>query len=257
MPEPNSDTHDTTQDTAPEGADDVSNDAGREPGADARNGHAADTTDHSKLWLEVGKPAAERAAALERENQELRSRATQSPVHESPDDSERVPHGYTAEEYTAIKRFAHEGDPVAKGLLREIRKNEELSNKNDALVGALSLNEQLREISDAGKRKRVREHYQSNQHRLTDIAAAEAEVDREDLRKENDKLREELKRGARRADPNVHRTTERDVPASEAKARTVTREDWNASQSKLEWDNPREFRANQRKVRNREIIVKD
>ncbi len=221
-----------TRTTEPEGADDVDTDAEREPGEAGRTvAETENGTDFRKLWLEEGKAAQERANRLERQLAEVMARLGNAPAARDRDDDDP--------EDVQVRKFADDGDPVAK---RQLKQDEKIEN----LITALVLERQLGKIEDPDLRERTKKHFAKNQHRLGDIDAALAEVEREDDKAEIKRLREGLTKQTRRVDPDIVRTHERDVPATKAKVREVSRADFEAQQKALEWTDPGKFRANQR-----------
>ncbi len=98
----------------------------------------------------------------------------------------------------------------------------------------------LDRITDETKRDKVQKHFDANRHRLGDIDAAQAEIERVELADtlkardaELEKLRKEFALSASKRDPNVIATVDREVTAAEHKEREMTGAEWNDRQAEL------------------------
>lgn len=202
-PDPNGgDAAESTQTTGTQGTDDRN--------AEATSGI---NRDEALAW----KAKAERCNQLEAENAELK-RLQQSPAATGND--RRDPIGDALQQ---TREFAEKGDPVAimNLALLEALKQQDTNRRLDAVPEA--------------KRKAVEEHFNKNRHRFADIDGARAEVERNELATENENLRKELARSVgSKPDPDVVRTSEREVPASERKTEVMTRARWDREQAEFE-----------------------
>jgi len=148
---------------------------------------------------------------------ELNERLAQSPA--APADT-RTTTDDDETDWPAIESFAAKGDPVAKGLIRQRQREENL-------VRGISDAFTARDIPDATERQQAVTHLNKNRHRLGDLSAALAEVRTNKLTNENAKLRDELKRLQKAPDPdvvNAPSTHGREITSSETQTRKKMRE---------------------------------
>ncbi len=124
-------------------------------------------------------------------------------------------------------------DPEAARILQAVIAAQDLSRREfeSKLQQALDRTEIPND-----ERDEVERHFKANRHRLGDLKAARAEIRAAKLEAEVERLRQESKsRGAPPPDPDVVRTLERSVPASEAKQRRkMTGDQFEAEAARLE-----------------------
>jgi len=213
--------------------------SGGEPGGETHAPAAPTTTqpelrpegkepDYKRLYLEQTKTLEEERNELRRKLTESESRATHAPA--APADQL--------------------GAQLEEDLIRLQEQNPEAARLISAVIDNVALTRQqmaaeLQRVVDraqipADKVKRVEEHFSRNRNRLGDLKAAQAEIDADDLRSENQRLREEINRGKpasdlARPDSDVVRTLTREVPASDAKQRRkMTGDQFEAEAARLE-----------------------
>lgn len=183
--------------------------------ADSREKSEEDYVRVPKQEFAAWKSKAERANELERE---LAARSEPSPA--APETDTSASDDYWRE----VKGFADRGDPVARAMIEEKRRTERL-------VGAVGSLLEVNDIEDADERKQVKQRVLKGES----VQAAHQAVRNSKLEAENKRLAAELaKHNARRADPDVVRTHEREVFASELKPKTkLTESQWDARQKYL------------------------
>ncbi len=250
----------TTGTPAEDGGDAAETQTTGTPAADDRNAVDANI---AKLNLEW-KAKAERTNAAEAELKAIRAREAeraQSPAARGADPR--------AERLRTVAGFANgtigEGpDPVAAEVLAL---REELSM---ALNEVANLRE-LDRVTDDTKRDKIKDHFNANRHRLGDVKAARAELERDDIaveleaaKEREDKLRKALEATSKRQNPDVVQTHAREVTAAEHQARKMTNADWSARQKQLDQqydagnlEAGRQLRLEQTQRRQGKIVVED
>ncbi len=201
---------------------------------DGRNAEA-EPSNVEKLNKQLQEKAA-RVNAAEAEASRLRDELDRTRKAQSPAAPASDPR---SERRKAVRDFA-EGrgldapDPVAAEVM-DLREElgltlQELANLRD-----------LDRIPDEGKRTKVKDHFNANRHRLGDVTAARAEIEREELstaleqeRAEKEQLKKALEATSKRQNPDVVRTHVREVPAGETKR--MTQAEWDADQKAKEND---------------------
>lgn len=144
-----------------------------------------------------------------------------------------------AERLSTVQQFATgalgEGpDPVAAEVLAL---REELSMTVQELANVRALDR----ITDEAKQQKVKDHFNKNRHRLGDVEAARAEIEREELSErakeqqaEIDRLKATLAATSKRTNPDVVQTHTREVTAAEQQSREMTKAQWDERQAQLE-----------------------
>lgn len=255
----------TARTTEPEGADDTGNGAEREPGEAGRDAaESTDTTDYKALWLGSGKPAVEEQNRRQREEQEtFVERPGPSPVSPARadvdpldmDDESYIRHMAATGSQSAT--FALNNDPVALDAILTKRDAQRDRRDNEVWRANVVLNEQLKAIADPDMQAEALKRWRKNHDgRYRDIRDIHRELKAEADRKENETLRAELAKNTRRGPADAVKTHERDVTATEIKARVVERAAWQRTQDELEFTNPSQFRANQRERRSGAVKFK-
>lgn len=148
--------------------------------------------------------------------EELNERLSQPPAS-------RVDAGSAPDEREArrrkVKEFADAGDPLAQ-------ENMELREMIYELAQGVGTKFVENEVEDPTLRKRARDHYERNKHRL-DFKGALAEVRNQDLNAEVETLRAKLaKQSTAMPDPDAAKappTQGRELSASETQARKMTK----------------------------------
>jgi hypothetical protein len=212
------------------------------------------TIDWQKKYLEEGLPAQEERNRLKAEIAELRNHPAQPPdvTDGELDDDDLTADLAATAQFTATDPTARLALKLAKQLQKERAARESL--QNDAIL----VRQLDRMKLDEAKEARVLEHFTKNRRRLGDMTAARNEVENQENAAEVERLRKQVELLSRRPDttPNAPATHGQTTTTRPAKAETTTREDWEASQAALEFSDPAKFRENQRKVRNREIVIR-
>lgn len=219
--------------------DDLTNPAGDDADTnggtpDAGAGNAETDANREKLLQTLQEKAA-RVNAAEAKAQELQARMDAIERAQSPAARGGDPR---AERLATVRRFADgsigEGpDPVAAEVLA----------LREDLASALNEVSNLREldqVSDTAKRQKIAKHFNENRHRLGDVRAARAEIEREELseqltkeREQTEKLKRALEASAKRSGPDVVKTHALEVTATEHQAREMTRAEFQSRQKQL------------------------
>ena len=151
-----------------------------EAGRDA--GTQSDTERLNLAWKVNAEANARRAAELEAENAELRSRQ-QSPAAERDDLDPRQ------KRKREVRAWAEKNDPVAAEVLsmrdeiREDLANELLRQEHDR---------QLDRITDEAKKEQVKKLFESNRHLYGSPDVAREAIERREYAAENERLRKQL-----------------------------------------------------------------
>jgi hypothetical protein len=190
-------------------------------GEDGRNaepeGLGTITREEALAW----KAKAERVNQLESKLSEMEAQRP-APAVATPADTEDEAY------WSEVEKFATQGDPVAKALLRQRERDE---RRERDIIDAF----QLREIADAEERQQVAAHYLKNRHRYGDVAAARDSLRVSKLEADNKRLLDALKAAqAKQPDPDVVRTHSREITARQNDARKYTRDEWQKEQAELE-----------------------
>lgn len=195
----------------------------------------AETDENREKLLQTLQDKAARVNAAEAEAKALRARLDAIERAQSPAVRGSDPR---AERLDTVRRFADgsigEGpDPVAAEVLAL---REELS----MTVNEIANLRELDRVSDESKRNKIKDHFNANRHRLGDVKAAKAEIEREELqsaleqqRIETEKLRKALEATSKRQNPDRLQTHAREVTAAEHQARKMSSADWKSRQDQL------------------------
>jgi hypothetical protein len=212
------------------------------PELDDRDAESSEP-DYKALYL-ASKSKVEEANRLKAEIEALRQREPQPPAAE--DDDEPAPIKDDVD-WEKVQDYARRGDEVAKAQLANRAMYLELARDVRDSFG-------LRDIEDKAERKEVLAHFAKNRHRLGDVQAAAAEIRARKLDTEVARLRQELEAVTKQPPRDVVKTHAREVTSSEAKARKMTYEQYDAQIAALESQGKhREARAMGLKVAKGEI----
>lgn len=164
----------------------------------------------------------------ERDQMRARLDAIESERDTASPDPEGGEDGYEQETLAYVRK----GDPVATYSVEKIKK----------LERGIVLRDQLRDIDDRGEREATRKRFIDNPGKYGDINAAHEAVlaerraqELDEARAEKARLEEELRKHAKRPDPNVAQTVEREVTAGRTgQIREMTNADYAAEKAALE-----------------------
>lgn len=192
---------------------------GGTPEADGRDAESKELEDLKALMLAQKQTIED----LKRQTAELNERQQQPPVAEGTEVQNMTEQ--IAEWEAKAKKLAQDGDPASalslmnRADILRIERNNYLTRQYDSLP--------------TDRRDKVLKHYNSNTHRLGDLAAADAELRAPDLEKENQELKERLAKLERPPDPDV-------VNAPPTHTREFTARETKKRWTEAAWDQERE-----------------
>lgn len=218
------------------------------PATDGRDAPGDADTALALTWKANLEKERERARQLEARLQQVeRERQGQTPAASGDADPR-------AKRERMVRYYADNDDPLAAELL-------DLRQTLSDVVSGIGVMSQINAIEDEEERKAVRKAYLDSLQNGTpaDIRTVTAETRAARVQAENERLRAQLAKSAGKVpDRDVVRTAVREVPASETKARVMTRREFDEEAARLrreQGDNA--VRAFKRQVLTDQVIVTD